>query len=101
MKTPKSKTPEQIVDDLAGILRNFQGRQYLGEIGSQTLFFDDLGFVSIDAVVLGETLQEHYRQDFPFHQFLESLRDREVLDIRIGELAAFLHEHLKHKETGV
>jgi hypothetical protein len=95
------KTQEQIVSELAGILRNFQGREYLDEIGPQTLFFSDLGFGSIDAVVLGETLQTYYGQAFPFHEFLEDLRDRQDLDIQIGELAAFLHKHITDRENGV
>jgi acyl carrier protein len=86
---------QQIVEDLAGILRDFQGRRFTGPIGPETLFFDDLGFVSIDAVVLGERLQEHYGRSLPFREFLEEMRGAEVLDIQIGQLAAFLHRHLR------
>jgi acyl carrier protein len=86
---------EQIVKDLADILRDFQGRQYMGEIGPETLFFEDLGFVSIDAIVLAEKLEEHYHQEFPFREFLLELRNTEVLDIQIGQLAAFLHRNMK------
>ena len=92
-------TQEQILDDLAGILRHFQGRQCTGEIGPETLFFEDLGFVSIDAVVLGEKLQEHYGRKFSFREFLEDLRHAEVLDIQIGRLAAFLCRNLQSQPT--
>ena len=89
------KTPEQVIDDLAGILRSFPDRENLGEINSATRFFDELGFASIDAVILAEKIQEHYRQVFPFREFLDELRSGQDIDIRIGELAAFVHRHLK------
>ena len=40
-----------------GSSANFHGREYSGPIGPETRFFADLGLASIDAVVLGETLQ--------------------------------------------
>lgn len=88
------KTKEQIQSDVAGILRNFNGREYSGPIGPQTCFFGDLGLASIDAVVLGETLEEHYGRKIPFHLFMADLGRRAVRDIRLGELIDFLHQHL-------
>jgi acyl carrier protein len=87
-------TQDQILNDLEGILRNFHGREYSGEIGPQTLFFGDLGLASIDAIVLGETLQEHYGQKIPFDQFMAELGQRAVRDIELGDLADFLQRHL-------
>jgi acyl carrier protein len=88
-------TRDQIVDDLAGILRHFQGRCYTDEIGPETLFFDDLGFVSIDAIVLGEKVQTYYGQEFPYREFLAEMKTAQVLDIQIGQLAAFLQRNLQ------
>jgi acyl carrier protein len=85
---------QTIMTDLAGILRNFHGREYSGAIGPQTYFFADLGLASIDAVVLGETLEEHYGQKIPFDLFMADLGRRAVRDIQLGQLAAFLHQHL-------
>jgi acyl carrier protein len=90
-----SRPTEQILADLATMLADFQGRQYSDPIGAGTLFFDDLGFASIDAVVLGESLESKYGQDIPFGKFLASLRDEEVQDIEVGRLAEFLSEHLQ------
>jgi acyl carrier protein len=87
-------TQDQILNDLAGILRNFHGREYYGEIGRGTLFFGDLGLASIDAVVLGETIQDHYRRPIPFDRFMAELGQRAVRDIELGDLADFLHRHL-------
>ncbi|HTU17625.1 MAG TPA: acyl carrier protein [Gemmataceae bacterium] len=95
-----TRTKEQIMDDVAGILRNFNGREYSGDIDSNTLFFGDLGLASIDAVVLGETLEEHYGRKLPFHLFMADLGRRSVRDIPLGELVAFLHQHLNASTPG-
>ncbi len=87
-------TTEQIQGDVAGILRHFNGREYSGDIGAETCFFADLGLASIDAVVLGETLEEHYGRKLPFHLFMADLGRRAVRDIKISDLVAFLHQQL-------
>lgn len=89
-----TRTPEQIMNDVAGILRNFHGREYSGDINPDTCFFRDLGLASIDAVVFGETLEERYGSKVPFHLFMADLGRRAVRDIQLGELVAFLHQHL-------
>jgi acyl carrier protein len=87
-------TKEQIMQDVASILRYFNGREYSGEIDANTLFFGDLGLASIDAVVLGETLEEHYGRKLPFHLFMSDLGRRGVRDIPLGDLVGFLHQYL-------
>jgi acyl carrier protein len=87
-------SPEQILDDLAGILRNFHGRQYRRPITPQTRFVADLGLASIDAVVLGETLEEHYGRKLPFGEFMADLGRRGVKDVELEELIRFLHREL-------
>jgi acyl carrier protein len=89
-----SMTPEQLLSDLAEVLGNWEGREYSGVIGPRTLFFGDLGMVSIDAVVLAETLEKRYGRKFPFNQLLAGLARRGVEDIEVGELVRFLHEQL-------
>jgi acyl carrier protein len=89
-------TQEQIMNDVAGILRNFNGREYSDDIRPNTRFFGDLGLASIDAVVLGETLEEHYGRKLPFHEFMADLGRRAERDMPLGELVAFLHRHLNN-----
>ena len=89
-----SRTQEEIMADLAGILRDFEGREYYGDINPETLFFDDLGMASLDAVVLAEKLENHYQRKFPFSEFVEEMRQRDVFDIAVGDLAAFLNRHM-------
>lgn len=83
-----------IMADLAMILSNFEGREYSGTIDRQTRFFADLGLASIDAVVLGETLQDYYHHPLPFGDLMAELGGREDRDLSIGELAAFLVRNL-------
>jgi acyl carrier protein len=86
-----------VLNELVLILRNFPRREFFGEIDRQTRFFDDLGMVSIDAVVLGEKLEERYGFRFPFNELIADLRDRQAEDIEVGELVDFIHFHLSQR----
>jgi acyl carrier protein len=68
--------------------------EYSGEISPDTFLFADLGFESIDAVVLASHIQDHYQRQLPFPELLAELGRREVKDITIGELVEFIHHHL-------
>jgi acyl carrier protein len=85
---------DRILQDLRHLLREFNGKEYSGEIGPKTLFFADLGMVSIDAVILAETLEELYKRPFPFGQFLSRIGTQGVRDIEVGALADFLHHQM-------
>ena len=80
----------EVLADLARILSDFEGREYSGAIGRETRFFADLGLASIDAVVLGERLQEHYGRPLPFGELMADLGKAEDRDLTIGRLADFL-----------
>jgi acyl carrier protein len=86
----QSLSESDILADVARILSDFQGREYSGPIDRETRFFADLGLASIDAVVLGETLQEHYGRPLPFGELMADLGTRADRDLSIGELADFL-----------
>ena len=88
----------ELLADLAVILANFEGREYSGTIDRETRFFADLGLASIDAVVLGETLQDHYGRPLPFGDLMADLGRREVRDLPIGELVDFLARNLVSPE---
>lgn len=84
------KPVDEVVSDLAEILGNFQGREYSGVVDRETMFFADLGFMSIDAVILGETLENRYGRSLPFQDFLTELSARDAKDLSVGELADWL-----------
>jgi acyl carrier protein len=88
------KTTDDLVRELAALLCNFEGREYSAPIDSETLMFEHLGLTSIDAVVLGERLEEIYGCKFPFRRFVDQLREREAADLTVGEFAAFLHSEM-------
>jgi acyl carrier protein len=87
-------TQERILHDLQGLLRDFNGKEYSGAIGPETLLFGDVGLVSIDAVILAETLERFYGRQFPFSEFLAAIGREGVSDIRLGRLVAFLHDQM-------
>ena len=88
-------TRAKIFEDLEVFFRDFHGREYFGPIGPETRFFADLGLASIDAVILGEDLEARYGQKLPFGDLMGELGQRTDRDLRLGELAAFLHQHLQ------
>ncbi len=94
------QAPQSVLDDLVRMLRNFPGREYLGEIERRTRFFDDLEMVSIDAVVLGEKLEQRYGFRFPFNELIADLRERQAEDLEVGELADFIHFHINQRLIG-
>ena len=92
------RTYDDVFREIAGLLKNFEGREYSAEIGPETQFFEDLGCASIDAVVLGEKLEQHFGHPLPFQELLTDLGNRGAADLEIGELAEFVHRHLKSED---
>lgn len=84
-----------ILTDVLSLLNQLaRDWEYSGEITPDTWLFADLGFESIDAVILASFVQEHYGRPFPFPQLLADIGQRDVRDLRISELVGFIHEHL-------
>ena len=90
----RTSTAEDLIEDLAAVLRDFHGREYSAPIDRDTRFFADLGLASIDAVVLGETLEARYGRSLPFGDLMADLGRRTDRDLRVGELVDFLSVHL-------
>lgn len=87
---------EQIYRDLARVMaETFPDRDIMTDIDPGTRLFGDLGFASIDLIVLGERLEQFYGRRLPFGPFLSDLRNRGVDDLALGELVAFLVEETK------
>ncbi|MDY6831811.1 MAG: hypothetical protein SWC96_08190 [Thermodesulfobacteriota bacterium] len=64
--------------------------EYSDEITMDTYLLGDLGLESIDVVVLGEFLEEHYDQPFPFTEYFTELAQQEITDIRVSDLVDFI-----------
>lgn len=92
---------ETILADVLDLVNQLaEDWEYSGTISPETFLFADLGFESIDAVVLASFVQERYKQQFPFPQLLAELGRRDVKDIRLGELVEFIHLHLDGSQAG-
>jgi len=85
---------KDVLDLLQQLARDWE---YSGEITPDTWLFADLGFESIDAVILASFVQEHYGRPFPFPQLLAELGQRDVKDLRISELVSFIEQHLQEQ----
>jgi acyl carrier protein len=86
---------ESIMAEVLSLLIQLAGDwEYSGEILPETFLFADLGFESIDAVVLASHVQEHYQRQLPFPELLAELGRREIKDMNVGELVEFIHYHL-------
>ena len=95
-------TQETVLADVLQLLQQLaRDWEYSGEITPDTLLFEDLGFESIDAVVLASFVQEHYGRTFPFPELLAEIGKRQIKDLRISELVAFIQQHLNSAAAGV
>ena len=90
----KAPSRTEILDVVSTVLERDLGVQSSSAIDEHTRFFADLGLASIDAVVLGERLQEHYGRPLPFNELMAEIGRRTERDLTIGELVAFLAANL-------
>jgi acyl carrier protein len=84
----------EILDVISTVLAGDLGVHASSAIDEHTRFFADLGLASIDAVVLGERLQEHYGRPLPFNALMAEIGLRTERDLSIGELVEFLAANL-------
>jgi acyl carrier protein len=66
---------------------------YSSPVTPDSLLFTELGLESLDVVVLGTAIQEHYRFHMPFAEFLADL-GRDQRDVSIAGLVDFVNKHL-------
>jgi phosphopantetheinyl transferase/acyl carrier protein len=66
---------------------------YPDPVGPESKLFTELGFESLDAVVLCTAIQEHYQTPMPFAELLAEIGQQQR-DLSIDELADFVNTHL-------
>jgi acyl carrier protein len=92
---------EQVLNDVLTVMRRMaHDWEFEGEIGRDTRLFGDLGFESLDVVVLATSAQEQYGQPFPFPELFAELGRGNQKDISVGEWVDFICTHLKRDLTG-
>lgn len=90
-----SLSRERIFNDLIEMLHALsEDWEYSEPITETTYLIEDLGFESIDIVILCTNVENHYGKPLPFAEFLAEIGQREVRDIRIDELVDFFHAQL-------
>jgi acyl carrier protein len=90
--TPTSADIEaQVITLLREVARDWD---YAGHIGRDTGLFADLGFESLDAVVLGAAIQERYQRPMPFAELLAEIGQRSTPELTVGELVTFVQRHV-------
>lgn len=87
---------EHVLHDVLGILEHLADDwEYDGELDETTNLIVDLGLESLDIVVLGAAVQEHYGRVLPFSEYFAEIGQRHGGDILIGEWVDFIHTHLE------
>ena len=66
---------------------------YPDPVRAESKLFTELGFESLDAVVLCTAIQEHYQTPMPFAELLAEIGQQQR-DLSIDELAEFVNTHL-------
>ena len=66
---------------------------YPDPVSPESLLFTELGFESLDAVVLCTAIQEHYQTPMPFAELLAEIGQHQR-DLSIDELTDFVNTHL-------
>jgi acyl carrier protein len=90
----------QIVADLAEMLRQINAWEHGPPIGPATWFAQELGFESINWVVLVEAIETRYQFRFPSQEFLLALRLAGQRDFQVGQLANFIHRQQQRPAPG-
>ncbi len=90
MNVTRGQVEEYILTKLVELSQDWDSDS---EIGESALIFSQLGFESLDAVVLGVAIQEHFGQPLPFSELLAELGEQRR-DLSVGELIDFVHRNL-------
>lgn len=92
MKRTRDQILAEVLNLLNGVVHDWE---FDMPLTGDTRLFADLAFESLDLVVLGAAVQEHFGQTFPFPEFFAEIGQREVRDLTIGEWVEFIERHLK------
>lgn len=90
-----SMSRDQVLVEILELLNRVVGDwEFEGTVGANTRLFADLALESLDLVILGAKVQEHFGRTLPFTQLFAEIGQREVRDVTIGEWADFVAAHL-------
>lgn len=85
---------QEILDYLLETMSSLtQDWDYAEPVTAESLLFTEVGLESLDAVVLGTAIQEHYQTPMPFAELLAEIGEQQR-DLSINELVTFVDTHL-------
>jgi acyl carrier protein len=88
------QTRQEILDYLLHTMQELtEDWDYAEPVSPKSLLFTEMGLESLDAVVLGTAIQEHYQAQMPFAELLAEIGQQQR-DLSINELADFVVTHL-------
>jgi acyl carrier protein len=90
MKQTRQEALDYVLQMVQGLCQDWD---YADPVGPDALLFTGLGLESLDAVVLGTAIQEHYRIQMPFAELLADIGEKRR-DLSIAELADFVNQHV-------
>ncbi len=96
MKSRRQEILDYLLQKMGELTQDWD---YAEPVRPESLLFTELGFESLDAVVLCTAIQEHYQTQMPFAELLAEIGEQQR-DLSIGELADFVNTHLgAHTQT--
>ena len=94
MKPSREHILEYVLNVLGELRRDWD---FTVPLGPDVYLVADLSFESLDLVVLGTSIQEHYQCQIPFAEFLAEIGQRQKRDATVAELVDFVDRHLALK----
>ncbi len=95
MKQSRQEILDYVLKSLSELAQDWD---YAEAVGPETLLFREMGLDSLDLVVLGTNIQEHYGIQMPFSEFLASVGERGQQDVSVSELVDFIDTSLNQKQ---
>lgn len=96
-----SWTRDQVESEIMDLLRKLADDwDFAGNLTAQTYLLRDMGFESLDVVVLSTHVQEHFKRVLPFNALFTEIGQREVRDITVGEWVEFTYRNLSGAAGG-
>ena len=93
MKTSRQEILDYVLKTLEDLAQDWDQTDAVTE---KTLLFSELGFESLDAVVLGTNIQDHFDTQMPFSELLVEIGEQQR-DLSVGELVDFIDTHVSRK----
>ncbi len=91
MNPTRDEIRAYVMSTIEGLCRDWD---YSRPLGPDSLLFTELGFESLDAVVLGTNIQEHFGRPLPFAELFAEI-GRLQRDLSIGELVDFVDRNCR------